>query len=970
MTTLSSMLRRTPTLDADKEAFEKVQTISIQKAINAVECAAKEKHVRNAILGTYQDKGAQMFWHVVRRLPLSTQSIIAWKFCHVLHKVLRDGHANVLRDSLKYRQQLKDLGKNWSHMQRGYGRLIGSYLSCLTQRMEFHKKYEEFPGNLSIADETLEKIGHNDINAYFELCVDILDCLDCLMDLQQKVFSTLDMSRAISLTGPGQCRLAPLIPVILDSSQLYDYAVKLLFKLHASLPADTLSGHRQRFQENYKRLKKFYNVCSNLQYFKRLIQVPQMPDTPPDFLLNSDGSHELGPVRVMQEEDAPDHDRSPSPEPEPTVGQLVDTNFDEMFGGMEESFPFNGVTNQPDPRDEEIERLRAEIAKLKAEIEMMQTEHSDEVRRLLQEIDELKRDIEANQIIAHDLNDENIKLKKDSERLQAQADAAAKVQSLLPDIEKRAHGSEEMYKKLKEKHLALVKDHADLLRKNADNKKVAESLHQSAGESENERNKLRDENADLRRQLELAKSSANKKDRLRDEEQQRLLVAAVDEARDMVRFALASLDEENQSRTCSAQSLILVVEQTAACLDNLNQQSSQYKETKEISGLIQTISSFGHWVAETIENGGATCNMAPDNQGDPLSPTKRSCYVSDLVMGLETACRGCGEDSFALLDQLKEERGSTSCDGVKRRLEEILNNAKDLLPKISDERGSDLHDLVEQEMASTTQAVEQAAERIEALLNEARQRDSGVNLEVNERILDSCTELMKCIRVLIATSKELQREIVAQGRGASSSKEFYMKNSRWTEGLISAAKAVGWGATMLTDSADLVVQGNGKFEELMVWSHEISASTAQLVAASRVKASKESEKLGRLQSASRNVNGATARVVASTNAGRRQLDDASESMADIAATVTQTQVKRKEMDSQVRVLELEQSLQQERIRLGTLRKKRYELDGVKDEEENEADSPQEEVQVASNASAPVKPAVPQKPVVPPKPVEQ
>ncbi|CAK8691722.1 unnamed protein product [Clavelina lepadiformis] len=722
----------------------------------------------------------------------------------------------------------------------------------------------------------------------------------------------------------------------------------------AALPADTLSGHRQRFQENYKRLKKFYNVCSNLQYFKRLIQVPQMPDTPPDFLLNSDGSHELGPVRVMQEEDAPDHDRSPSPEPEPTVGQLVDTNFDEMFGGMEESFPFNGVTNQPDPRDEEIERLRAEIAKLKAEIETMQTEHSDEVRRLLQEIDELKRDIEANQIIAHDLNDENFKLKKDSERLQAQADAAAKVQSLLPDIEKRAHGSEEMYKKLKEKHLALVKDHADLLRKNADNKKVAESLHQSAGESENERNKLRDENADLRRQLELAKSSANEKDRLRDEEQQRLLVAAVDEARDMVRFALASLDEENQSRTCSAQSLILVVEQTAACLDNLNQQSSQYKETKEISGLIQTISSFGHWVAETIENGGATCNMAPDNQGDRL----------------ETACRNCGEDSYALLDKLKEEGGSASCDEVKRRLEEILNNAKDLLPKISDERGSDLHDLVEQEMASTTQAVEQAAERIEALLNEARQRDSGVNLEVNERILDSCTELMKCIRVLIATSKELQREIVAQGRGASSSKEFYMKNSRWTEGLISAAKAVGWGATMLTDSADLVVQGNGKFEELMVWSHEISASTAQLVAASRVKASKGSEKLGRLQSASRNVNGATARVVASTNAGRRQLDDASESMADIAATVTQTQVKRKEMDSQVRVLELEQSLQQERIRLGTLRKKRYELDGVKDEEENEADSPQEEVQVASNASAPVKPAVPQKPVVPPKPAEQ
>lgn len=39
-----------------------------------------------------------------------------------------------------------------------------------------------------------------------------------------------------------------------------------------------------------------------------------------------------------------------------------------------------------------------------------------------------------------------------------------------------------------------------------------------------------------------------------------------------------------------------------------------------------------------------------------------------------------------------------------------------------------------------------------------------------------------------------------------------------------------------SDAADLVVQGKGKFEELMVCSHEIAASTAQLVAASKVHA--------------------------------------------------------------------------------------------------------------------------------------
>lgn len=82
--------------------------------------------------------------------------------------------------------------------------------------------------------------------------------------------------------------------------------------------------------------------------------------------------------------------------------------------------------------------------------------------------------------------------------------------------------------------------------------------------------------------------------------------------------------------------------------------------------------------------------------------------------------------------------------------------------------------------------------------------------------------------MLIIASTDLQKEIVEGGRvshrsnveklvgfclfgrkrttnqtkstnfivqGAATIKEFYAKNSRWTEGLISAAKAVGWGAT-------------------------------------------------------------------------------------------------------------------------------------------------------------------------------
>lgn len=83
------------------------------------------------------------------------------------------------------------------------------------------------------------------------------------------------------------------------------------------------------------------------------------------------------------------------------------------------------------------------------------------------------------------------------------------------------------------------------------------------------------------------------------------------------------------------------------------------------------------------------------------------------------------------------------------------------------------------------------------MLNESRKSHSGVKLEVNEKILDSCTNLMAAVSLLIKKARLLQAEIVAQGKGTHSVKEFYKRNHQWTEGLISAAKAVAIGAKFL-----------------------------------------------------------------------------------------------------------------------------------------------------------------------------
>lgn len=952
-------------LDIDKETFEKVQTTSIQKALNQQEVPAKEKHVRNAILGTYQEKGAYTFWHVVRRLQLSTHAITCWKFCHVLHKLLRDGHENTLHCSVKYKQQVKDLGNIWSHAMQAYGSIISKYSKCLVQRMEFQVKFSEFPGNFSISDDTLEKIGNNDINTFFELCVDILDCLDSQMELQQAIFRTLDFSKAISMTGPGQCRLAPCIPIILDSSQMYDYSVKLLFKLHSCLPADTLIGHRDRFMELYGKLKKFYYQCSNMQYFKRLIQIPIMPDSPPDFLLKLERSHQLGPVRMLDEAPPTEIDRTPSPEPEPdpVPAPLVETNFDEVFGGSMGDFSFH---QEPDPRDEIIRQLREEIEALKAQIAHMAAEHKEEIKQLLDRISELEKELMARETHA---KADQVRMQELQKRLQEadeQAENAVLKQSMLVDVEKKAAANEDLYKKMKEKYMNLVQDHALLMRKNVETQKQSENLQQSAENIESRRTQLLQETEKLQQSLLNKDKDLQATEQKLKEEAHLLFVSAVEATETMICEAVAAMDDPvNSQSTCSAAALIKTVESAISAVNRLEDGANEFMLGKPQNKVIQALSSFGHTVSQTLLNGISTCHLVSETHGE----------------GLSTACHDCGKESLAYLAKLKnyqmyenkEEIISTSA--VDEKLQKIMSTAKELLPKMTDVLGGDLQDMVEQEMSSTSHAIESAASRIEEMLREARERDTGVNLEVNERILDSCTELMQAIKALIISSKELQREIVNEGRGASSVKEFYMKNSRWTEGLISAAKAVGFGATLLTDSADQAVKGEGKFEEIIVCSHEIAASTAQLVAASRVKASKRSPKLPKLQKCSKDVNAAAGRVVASTNAGRKQIDDTGDDLSNDLSKFTLTQIKRKEMDSQVRILELEQSLQEERITIGKLRKQHYILAAEnedKDEQENSVNNnnnnvrsqqsngnktpPSQDVQQKPKPPLPVKPA--------------
>uniref|UniRef100_A0A8D3E3Q6 Huntingtin interacting protein 1 related n=1 Tax=Scophthalmus maximus TaxID=52904 RepID=A0A8D3E3Q6_SCOMX len=926
--------RRTESsLGAEREHFDKQQLSSISKAINSTETPVKEKHARRIILGTHREKGAYTFWSYALGFPLASNSILSWKFCHVLHKVLRDGHRNV-----RHKGNLHDK----------YGQLVFLYSKLLCTKLEFHVKRPTIPPNLEVTDEVLERTAGTDINNVFQLTVEVFDYLDTELRLAETVIRQLNTSIAISTLTSGQCRLSPLIQVIQDCSHLYHYTVKLLFKLHACLPADTLQGHRERFHDQFHSLKTFFNKARDMMYFKRLIQIPKLPDSPPNFLHAASLAKHVKPVVVMANEDEPEQQDDDDDDPEPLIEvsdfatssvQEIDI-FDQAFG------PANGGF---DDRDLQIESLKRDLELLRADLERVKAEAQRYITQLKSQINSLEAELEEQRAQKQHALVENEQLRMELEATQWDHTVISLV------CAERAQATEQRYNKLKEKHTELVASHAELLRKSADTVKMLSATQQTQEEVERTKHQLSFEidrikqEADmkleeqkfemekLKRELEekmaevmrikatlqssekvssdsmtalqaekerLMRSVSEKeaelsslrqtaqvqqsslqqererssrelgdlqgklqeKEQLKQkllEEQFALLQGTITEAENIIQDAVAKLDDPLHVRcTSSPDYLVSRAEATLGSIDKVKKGHADYLSNMgDAGGLLRALTQFSHLAADTIVNGSATAHMAPVDHADRLTEN----------------CRGCATQSLQYLKDLKSKTTLQRADPASVRIivQKILH-----LGQVRKIRAP-------LKLLIITRFVSSSLESIRA-------HSTTSQIQNSVGVLMQCMDL--AIRMLIIASTDLQKEIVESGRGAATIKEFYAKNSRWTEGLISAAKAVGWGATEMVESADKVVLHTGKYEELIVCSHEIAASTAQLVAASKVKADRNSKKLSVLQQASRHVNEMAANVVGSTRTGQEHLEE--KDTMDFSG-MSLIKLRKEEMESQV-----------------------------------------------------------------------
>jgi len=268
--------------------------------------------------------------------------------------------------------------------------------------------------------------------------------------------------------------------------------------------------------------------------------------------------------------------------------------------------------------------------------------------------------------------------------------------------------------------------------------------------------------------------------------------------------------------------------------------------------VIRTVHTFSNSVADVLSNTKGLTRFASDEKkADQLVNAARQSALSTLSFFRSIqSYRLDGLDDLQKTDVVINKNNE-----VQINLNSLSKIADAFAPKhkITSASG-DLGDLVDREMANAAKAIEAATDRLTALMNKSRDGYSTYELKIHDAILGAAIAVTNAIAKLIKAATDSQQEIVKEGRGSSMSKSnFYKKNNRWTEGLISAAKAVANSTNLLIETADGVIGGRNSPEQLIVASNDVAASTAQLVAASRVKASFMSKTQERLEDASKAV---------------------------------------------------------------------------------------------------------------------
>jgi hypothetical protein len=91
-------------------------------------------------------------------------------------------------DSRKIRIRDKHLGSATL-----FGIFYNYLLLTPVRKLKFHERYPAFPGSLAMDKEALMMVGNNDAGSFYEMCIEFLDYLEDIINLETGVFESLGM---------------------------------------------------------------------------------------------------------------------------------------------------------------------------------------------------------------------------------------------------------------------------------------------------------------------------------------------------------------------------------------------------------------------------------------------------------------------------------------------------------------------------------------------------------------------------------------------------------------------------------------------------------------------------------------------------------------------------------------------------------------------------------------------------------
>lgn len=116
----------------DREKAESEVHQNIKKATSHEETAPKQKHVRGnslplhsapflaCIVYTWDYRTSLAIWTGLKLQPLHSDEVCCWKALIAIHKIIRSGHPNVLKEALRETTFMESLNKS---MNTGRGSL-------------------------------------------------------------------------------------------------------------------------------------------------------------------------------------------------------------------------------------------------------------------------------------------------------------------------------------------------------------------------------------------------------------------------------------------------------------------------------------------------------------------------------------------------------------------------------------------------------------------------------------------------------------------------------------------------------------------------------------------------------------------------------------------------------------------------------------------------------------------------------